>query len=328
MDLTTSYLGLRIKNPIIVGSSTFTGTLDGIVNCAKAGAGAVVLKSLFEEQILSDIKKEEGYTDIYNSNPDADLYMKTFLRGNEIAIYEKLVREAKKTVDIPIIASINCADKGEWISFAQELQDAGADAIELNIAVSPFDKDTTSKDIEDEVLDIFNEVKKTVTVPVSVKLGNHFTNIGNLAFRLSMAGAAGLVLFNRFYNPTIDIEKMKIVSGTAFSVEEENSDTLRWISLLTAQGIPCDLSASTGVHSAEDVVRQILAGAESVQVCSALYRRGVNHIADMLKGLEKWMERHNFNSINDFKGKCSAAADVKIFERLQYLRRNNDLINN
>ncbi len=325
MNLATSYLGLKLKNPIIVGSSTFTGTVDGIVKCAKAGAGAVVLKSLFEEQILSDIKKEEGLTDIYTSNVDADLYMKTFLRGNEIAIYTNLIREAKKNVDIPIIASINCADKGEWTSFAKELQEAGADALELNIAVSPFDKDVVSKDIEDEVVNIFKEVKKTVTIPVSVKLGDHFTNIGNLAFRLSMAGAAGLVLFNRFYNPTIDIENMKVVPGSALSVEEENGSTLRWISLLAAQGIPCSLSASTGVHSAEDVVRQILAGATSVQVCSVLYRKGIDFIANMLEGMEKWMQKHNFNSINDFKGKCSASADVKVFERLQYLRRNNDL---
>ena len=325
MNLTTSYLGLKLKNPIVVGSSTFTGTVDGIVKCAKAGAGAVVLKSLFEEQILSDIKKEEGYTDIYTHNVDADLYMKTFLRGNEIAIYTNLIREAKKAVDIPIIASINCADKGEWMSFAKELQNAGADALELNIAVSPFDKDVASKVIEDEVVNIFNEVKKTVSIPVSVKLGDHFTNIGNLAFRLSMAGAAGLVLFNRFYNPTIDIENMKVVPGSALSVEEENGSTLRWISLLAAQGIPCCLSASTGVHSAEDVVRQILAGASSVQVCSVLYKKGIDFVANMLEGMEKWMHKHNFNSINDFKGKCSASADVKVFERLQYLRRNNDL---
>ncbi len=325
MNLNTSYLGLNLKNPIVVGSSTFTGTVDGIVKCAKAGAGAVVLKSLFEEQILSDIKKEEGYTDIYTSNVDADLYMKTFLRGNEIAIYTNLIREAKKNVDIPIIASINCADKGEWMSFAKELQEAGADALELNIAVSPFDKDVASKDIEDEVVNIFKEVKKTVSIPVSVKLGDHFTNIGNLAFRLSMAGAAGLVLFNRFYNPTIDIEHMKVVPGSALSVEEENGSTLRWISLLAAQGIPCCLSASTGVHSAEDVVRQILAGASSVQVCSVLYKKGIDFITEMVKGMEKWMQMHNFNSINEFKGKCSASADVKVFERLQYLRRNNDL---
>ncbi|MBO4567365.1 MAG: dihydroorotate dehydrogenase-like protein [Bacteroidales bacterium] len=325
MNLTTSYLGLKLKNPIVVGSSTFTGTVDGIVKCAKAGAGAVVLKSLFEEQILSDIKKEEGYTDIYTHNVDADLYMKTFLRGNEIAIYTNLIREAKKAVDIPIIASINCADKGEWMSFAKELQNAGADALELNIAVSPFDKDVASKVIEDEVVNIFNEVKKTVSIPVSVKLGDHFTNIGNLAFRLSMAGAAGLVLFNRFYNPTIDIENIKVVPGSALSVEEENGNTLRWISLLAAQGIPCCLSASTGVHSAEDVVRQILAGASSVQVCSVLYKKGIDFVANMLEGMEKWMAKHNFNSISDFKGKCSASADVKVFERLQYLRRNNDL---
>lgn len=325
MDTITSYLGLKLKNPIIVGSSTFTGTVDGIKRCAEAGAGAVVLKSIFEEQILADIKKEEGYTDLYMSNPDADVYMKTFLRGNEISIYEKLIREAKETVDIPIIASINCADKGEWISFAKEFENAGADALELNIAVSPFNREIPSKDIEDEVIAIFSEVKKNVKIPVSVKLGNHFTNIGNLAFRLSMAGAAGLVLFNRYYNPTIDIEKMKVVPGTALSVEEENGDTLRWIKILSSEGIPCELSASTGVHTSEDVVRQLLAGAATVQVCSTLYKNGVSYISEIIAGLEAWMRKHNFNSINDFKGKCSAPEDIKIFERLQYLRRNNDL---
>lgn len=325
MNTITSYLGLKLKNPIIVGSSTFTGTVDGIKRCAEAGAGAVVLKSIFEEQILADIKKEEGYTDLYMSNPDADVYMKTFLRGNEISIYEKLIREAKETVDIPIIASINCADKGEWISFAKEFENACADALELNIAVSPFNREIPSKDIEDEVIAIFSEVKKNVKIPVSVKLGNHFTNIGNLAFRLSMAGAAGLVLFNRYYNPTIDIEKMKVVPGTALSVEEENGDTLRWIKILSSEGIPCELSASTGVHTSEDVVRQLLAGAATVQVCSTLYKNGVSYISEIIAGLEAWMRKHNFNSINDFKGKCSAPEDIKIFERLQYLRRNNDL---
>ena len=325
MDTAVSYLGLKLKNPIVVGSSTFTGTVDGIKRCAEAGAGAVVLKSIFEEQILADIKKEEGYTDLYMSNPDADVYMKTFLRGNEISIYEKLIREAKETVDIPIIASINCADKGEWISFAKEFENAGADALELNIAVSPFNREITSKDIEDEVVAIFSEVKKNVRIPVSVKLGNHFTNIGNLAFRLSMAGAAGLVLFNRYYNPTIDIETMKVVSGTALSVEEENSDTLRWIKILSSDGISCELSASTGVHTSEDVVRQLLAGAATVQVCSTLYKNGVGYISELVNGLEAWMKKHNFNSIDEFKGKCSAPEDIKIFERLQYLRRNNDL---
>lgn len=325
MNTITSYLGLNLKNPIIVGSSTFTGTADGIKRCAEAGAGAVVLKSIFEEQILADIKKEEGYTDLYMSNPDADVYMKTFLRGNEVSIYEKLIREAKQIVDIPIIASINCADKGEWISFAKEFENAGADALELNIAVSPFNREIPSKDIEDEVIAIFNEVKKNVKIPVSVKLGNHFTNIGNLAFRLSMAGAAGLVLFNRYYNPTIDIEKMKVVPGTALSVEEENGDTLRWIKILSSEGIPCELSASTGVHTSEDVVRQLLAGAATVQVCSTLYKNGVSYISEIIAGLEAWMKKHDFNSIDDFKGKCSAPEDIKIFERLQYLRRNNDL---
>ena len=291
MDLTTTYLGLKLKNPIIVGSSTFTGTIEGIINCAKAGAGAVVLKSLFEEQILSDIKKEQSAMELYAMDPDYDVYVKTFMRGNEIGIYEKLIREAKKAVDIPIIASINCTDKGEWTQFAKEMQEAGADAIELNIAISPFDKDVLSQQIENEVIAIFNEVKKSVSIPVAVKIGNHFTNIENMAFRLAEAGAAGLVLFNRFYNTTIDIEKMKVVPGSAISVPEENSEALRWISLLSARKIPCSLSATTGVFSSEDVVRQLLGGATTVQLCSTLYKNGINHIEDIISGVKGWMDK-------------------------------------
>ena len=325
MDLTTTYLGLKLKNPIIVGSSTFTGTIEGIINCAKAGAGAVVLKSLFEEQILSDIKKEQSAMELYAMDPDYDVYVKTFMRGNEIGIYEKLIREAKKAVDIPIIASINCTDKGEWTQFAKEMQEAGADAIELNVAISPFDKDVLSQQIENEVIAIFNEVKKSVSIPVAVKIGNHFTNIENMAFRLAEAGAAGLVLFNRFYNTTIDIEKMKVVPGSAISVPEENSEALRWISLLSARKIPCSLSATTGVFSSEDVVRQLLGGATTVQLCSTLYKNGINHIEDIISGVKGWMDKQNMSCINDFRGRCNAPEDIKVFERLQYLRRNNDL---
>lgn len=325
MDTSISYLGLKLKNPLVVGSSTFTGTVEGIRQCAEAGVGAVVLKSIFEEQILADIKKEEGYTDVFLSNADTDTYMKSFLRGNEIAVYENLIREAKQVVDIPIIASINCTDKGEWISFARKFEAAGADALELNIAISVFDRNISSKDIEDEIVTIFSEVKKNVNIPVAVKLGSHFTNIGNLAFRLSVAGAAGLVLFNRYYNATIDVESMKVVPGNAFSVEEENSDTLRWINILSSEGIPCELSASTGVFTSEDIVRQLLAGATTVQVCSVLYKKGVDCISELVDGLESWMKRHNFNNVNEFKGKCTAPDDVKVFERLQYLRRNNNL---
>lgn len=184
MKLSTTYLGLKLKSPIIVSSSTLTGSVESIKHCAEAGAGAVVLKSIFEEQILSEIRREEGYTDvdIYDSYPEAQEYLNTYMRGTEIEIYEKLVRESKKVVDIPIIASINCSDKGEWISIARELQDAGADALELNVAIAAFDRDIDPREIEKEYIDILKEVEKNINIPVSVKLGDHFTNISRVAF--------------------------------------------------------------------------------------------------------------------------------------------------
>ena len=327
MKLRTTYLGLELKSPIIVSSSTLTGNVESIKKCADAGAGAVILKSIFEEQISSEIKREEGYSeeDIYDAYPEAQEYLNTFMRGSEIEIYEKLIRESKKVVDIPIIASINCSDKGEWIRIAKELQDAGADALELNIAIAAFDRDLDPRKIEEEYISILKEVEKNINIPVSVKLGDHFTNISRLAFNLTKAGAKGLVLFNRFYNPDINIEKMKVVTGNSISAPEENHNTLRWISLLSSQEIPCELSASRGVYTGEDVIKQILAGAQTVQVCSTLYRNGIEYVKQMNTDIEAWMDRHNFNNVKDFRGIANKKEDIKVVERLQYLRRNYDI---
>ena len=327
MKLKTTYLGLELKSPIIVSSSTLTGNVESIKKCADAGAGAVILKSIFEEQISSEIKREEGYSeeDIYDAYPEAQEYLNTFMRGSEIEIYEKLIRESKKVVDIPIIASINCSDKGEWIRIAKELQDAGADALELNIAIAAFDRDLDPRKIEEEYISILKEVEKNINIPVSVKLGDHFTNISRLAFNLTKAGAKGLVLFNRFYNPDINIEKMKVVTGNSISAPEENHNTLRWISLLSSQEIPCELSASRGVYTGEDVIKQILAGAQTVQVCSTLYRNGIEYVKQMNADIEAWMDRHNFNNVKDFRGIANKKEDIKVVERLQYLRRNYDI---
>jgi len=327
MKLRTTYLGLELKSPIIVSSSTLTGNVESIKKCADAGAGAVILKSIFEEQISSEIKREEGYSeeDIYDAYPEAQEYLNTFMRGSEIEIYEKLIRESKKVVDIPIIASINCSDKGEWIRIAKELQDAGADALELNIAIAAFDRDLDPRKIEEEYISILKEVEKNINIPVSVKLGDHFTNISRLAFNLTKAGAKGLVLFNRFYNPDINIEKMKVVTGNSISAPEENHNTLRWISLLSSQEIPCELSASRGVYTGEDVIKQILAGAQTVQVCSTLYRNGIEYVKQMNADIEAWMDRHNFDNVKDFRGIANKKEDIRVVERLQYLRRNYDI---
>lgn len=323
MNTTCTYLGLNLKNPIIVSSSPLTGNIESIVKCAKAGAGAIVLKSIFEEQIQADIKKEESYSDIYDSNLEIGQYLKTFVRGNEIEIYTKLIREAKAAIDIPVIASINCTDKGEWISFAKNFQEAGADAIELNIAISPFEYSLEPRAIEDEYIEILKQVEKNVSIPVSVKIGSHFTNICNMAFRLANNGAKGIVLFNRFFNPDFDIENMKVVSGNSISANEENSTTLRYVTLLKGQDIPCDISAATGIYNGKDVIKQILAGASTVQLCSSLYKNGLDQIAAILDTLTQWMQQHNFNSIADFKGKLCKGNNSSM-ERMQYLRRNSE----
>lgn len=325
MNLTTSYLGLKLRNPLIVSSSTLTSTVDGVVKCEKAGAGAVVLKSIFEEQILGDIKKEEVLNDeLYNMNPEMQQYLHTYVRGNEIEIYTKLIKESKAAVSIPIIASINCTDKGEWTSIARKFQDAGADALELNISISPFDIDLHPKDIEQEYFDILAQVKKCISIPVAVKIGDHFTNICNMVYQLARHGADAVVLFNRFYNADIDVNEMKAVPGNALSVQEENSCTLRYISLIAGQQVPCELSASTGIYTAEDAIKQILAGATSVQICSTLYHNGLDHINLMLNEMQAWMEKHHFDSIAAFRGKANKKEDIKVLERLQYLRRNQD----
>lgn len=316
-------MGLTLKNPIVISSSPLTGNTESIVKCAKAGAGAIVLKSIFEEQILADIKKEESYSDIYDSNPEMSQYLNTYVRGNEIELYTKLIREAKAAIDIPVIASINCTDKGEWISIAKNFQDAGADALELNIAISPFAYDLEPRSIEDEYVEILKQVEKNISIPVSVKIGSHFTNICNMAFRLANSGAKGLVLFNRFYNPDFDIESMKAVSGNSISANEENSTTLRYITLLKGQDIPCDISAATGIYNGSDVIKQILAGASTVQLCSSLYKNGIEQISAILDTLTQWMQRHNFNSISDFKGLLCKGNNSHM-ERLQYLRRNSE----
>lgn len=316
-------MGLNLKNPIIVSSSPLTGTTESIIKCAKAGAGAIVLKSIFEEQIQADVKEEESYADIYDSNLEMSQYLSTFIRGNEIEIYTKLIREAKAAIDIPVIASINCIDKGEWISIAKNFQDAGADAIELNIAISPFEYSLEPRAIEDEYVAIIKQVKSSVSIPVSVKIGSHFTNICNMAFRLANSGAQGIVLFNRFYNPDFDIEDMKVVAGNSISANEENSTTLRYVTLLKGQDIPCDISAATGIYNGKDVIKQLLAGASTVQLCSSLYKNGLDQISAIIGTLTDWMRRHNYSSITDFKGKLCKGNNSSM-ERMQYLRRNSE----
>lgn len=323
MDLSTTYLGLNLKNPIVVSSSKLTGNIENVKACAKAGAGAIVLKSLFEEQINARIETNLRKNELYFWYPEASEFVMNISKGAGVEDYLRLITEAKKAVSIPVIASVNCVSPVEWTHFAAKLQDAGADAIELNIAIFPFDRNVSSLQIEDTYIEILTSVKERVTIPVSVKMGSYFTNIYAMAYRLAEAEADGLVLFNRFYNPDVDIATAKVVTDNVFSNPDEKSISLRWIALLTASGIPTDIAASTGIHYSIGVAKQLLAGATVTQVCTTLYQNGIPYLREIVNGLSDWMKKKGYSNIEDFRGLVNKYPENTAgFERLQYMKKN------
>ncbi len=326
MDLSTTYMGLKLKNPLIVSSSRLTGDLKGIMQCVEHGAGAIVLKSLFEEQIRLEAEsklRNSRDNNIYYWFPEAKEQVVGMSLEANLEKYLDFVRELKKQVDVPIISSINCVTADEWPKFATAIEEAGADALELNIAIFPFHAELKADKIQETYYTILKEVKKHVSIPVSVKLGYYFTNLCSVANQLVEDGADALVLFNRYFRPDIDIETLKVVANDHMSTPEELSIPLRWIALLSGAKIDCDLSASTGAHYHTGVIKQLLAGAQTVQLCSTLYQNGIPYIATILKDLKSWMEGHNFKTIDDFRGKSleNQTTDAS-FERVQFMRRD------
>jgi dihydroorotate dehydrogenase (fumarate) len=314
-------MGLKMKNPIIVSSSKLTDDIANIRKCADVGAGAIVLKSLFEEQLLADSNALMDQDIKYFWFPEAIEYINKHSKEHGLKQVLELIKQAKNYTDIPIIASINCVTAFEWPKFAKTLQDAGADGLELNIAIFPFDKTIPSKQIEDQYVEIVAEVKKHVDVPVSVKLTNYFTNLTQITQRLDDAGVDGLVMFNRLYRPDIDIEKLTIVRENLLSAPEEVSKSLRWVALLSNK-LKCSIAGGTGIHDYKGVAKQLLAGANATQICSTLYNNGISYIDTILFDLQKWMEKHRFNSIADFNGKiCKDDECSQKFERIQFLRK-------
>jgi len=323
MDLTTKYMGLDLKNPIVVGSSKLTSTLSNLIVCEQSGAGAVVLKSLFEEQLVARAEQKTMRNEMYFWYPEANDYMVDRVKRSEFEAYLKFVRNAKAVLNIPIIASINCVSPIEWPKYAAKIQDAGADALELNIGIFPFDKNVGSQQIEDMYIEIVQEVKKFVSIPISVKLGMFFTNIHAITHRLADSGTDALVLFNRFYNPDVDIATKQVITDNVFSNPNEKSIPMRWIALLSADKIACDLAASTGIHYATGVAKQLLVGATVTQLCTTLYQNGIPYIGEIITGLEAWMKQNNYKRIDDFRGLLNkVAGSTAGFERIQYLKKD------
>jgi dihydroorotate dehydrogenase (fumarate) len=322
MDLKTRYMGLELRNPIIVSSSKLTSTIENIRKCADLGAGAIVLKSLFEEQLLADADKLMDRDEKYFWYPEAVDFINQHSKDHGVNEYLKLLREAKEHTSIPIIASINCTTPDEWPKFARTLEDSGADGIELNIAIIPMIGEISSKEIEDRYIEIIKEVKKYTNLPIAVKFGPLFTNPVNIIQRMDEAGADALVIFNRFYRPDINIDNETIVHNNILSCPEEMTQSLRWVSLLSDK-VKCDVAANTGIHDARGIVKQLLAGADAVQICSALYSNGISYIDTMLTDLRAWMEDHNYKSISDFKGKIARDNEhAAAFARVQFMKRN------
>lgn len=318
VDLSVKYAGLNLKSPIVVSSSGLTNSVERIEKIASSGAGAVVLKSLFEEQIQFEISEMEAGSDY----PEAGDYLKTYARENSIKNYLQLITETKSAIDIPVIASVNCHTSNEWIDFTARMEEAGADAIELNIFYLANDKKKDPREYETVYLDILTAVKSKVSIPVMVKLGSHFTNLTWMVDQLYQRGAAAVVLFNRFYAPDISIDDLTMGSSEIFSTPAEIRNSLRWVGILSSEVNKIDIAASTGVHSASGAVKQLLAGATVVQVCSVLYKNGVQYINNMNSELKAWMEKKQYRSIDEFRGKMnySNIENPEEYERAQFIK--------
>jgi dihydroorotate dehydrogenase (fumarate) len=320
-DLKTKYMGLELKNPIIVGSSGLTNNVENIVEAEKKGAAAVVLKSLFEEQISHEVNKTMAGDEYLNAYPEAMDYISNYSKDSTVDNYLKLIKDAKAAVNIPIIASINCVTSNDWISFASQVEKAGADALELNIFILPSDPRQNGEENEKVYFDIVEKVKKVVNIPIAIKISSYFSGLAKTALSLSWTGIAGMVLFNRFFSPDIDIDNFEVKPTNVFSTPEELSTSLRWVAMLSSR-LHCDIAASTGIHDGSAVIKQLLAGAKAVQLSSILYKEGFGEIKAMLKDLEAYMDKHSFKAIADFNGRMSIkeTENPAAYERVQFMK--------
>ncbi|MBC8524798.1 MAG: dihydroorotate dehydrogenase-like protein [Chlorobium phaeobacteroides] len=320
-DLSTTYMGLKLKNPVIAGSSGMTESVESVTKAADAGAGAVVLKSLFEEQIHN----ESGYAIDSNEQDyyyaQAEEYIRNYTRGNDLRAYLDLISGCKDAVDIPVIASINCVSSSEWTDFAVQAQRAGADGLELNMFMLPSDPDRDSGQSEQVYLDVLEKVTGLISIPVAAKISYYFSGLANIVEKIASTGISGLVMFNRFFSPDIDIENFEVKSTNVFSSPQDLSLSLRWVAMLSSR-VPCDIAASTGIHDGKALIKQLLAGAKAGQIASVLYSEGYEVISPMLEELDAYMERHNFSTLDEMIGKMSfeKSGNPAAYERVQFMK--------
>ncbi len=323
IDLSTTYLGLKLKNPLVASSSPMCADLGNVRRIEDAGAGAVVLHSLFEEQIeLESEELDRFLTESAGLSPEATTHLPEPMHpvmGPEQ--YLKHIAQCKQAVKIPIIASLNGTTPGGWLHYARLMQQAGADALELNIYYIPVDPKVTGEQVEQQYVDLVRAIKAEVTIPVAVKLGPYFSSIGNMSKKLDAAGADGLVLFNRFYQPDYDLENMEVVPNLILSNSYELLLRLHWIAVIYGS-VKADLALTGGVHHATDVIKSMMAGAKVAMMTSALLKRGISFLDTLATEMLVWMGEHEYDSIKQMQGSMSrnAVPQPKAFERANYMK--------
>jgi dihydroorotate dehydrogenase (fumarate) len=320
-DISCKYLGMTLKSPIVVGSCGLTQSVSRIADLEQNGAGAVVLKSIFEEEIAFEFQDMLRQAAPGAYNYEHFDYYDYQIKEERLGRYIQLIQESKRAVSIPVIASVNCTYSHEWTFFAERLQAAGADALELNMFFPPSDFKRTSHERTQLYFDTIAKVKSRVSIPIVLKISHYMDDLGAMIQRLSQTGISALVLFNRFYSPDFDIDQQRVVQTNVFSNSTEYALPMRWVALMAGR-VDCDLVASTGIHDGRTVIKQILAGATAVQVVSTLYKNGTAHLKSMLQEVQDWMIRNEYYALEQFRGAMSQAKseDPAVYERFQFMK--------
>ena len=321
MDTKTKYLGLELKTPIIVGSCGLTADVDKMVQMENAGAGAIVVKSVFEEQIIYDIKRNTHVVAPTDNYGDSYEYIAMHVADDSLEKHFSMIREAKQRLTIPVIGSVNCFSYENWLTYAKKFEEAGCDALELNMAILPYETSLSADDVERTFSQIINTLRKSISIPISIKVGTYFTDMAKQMQQLSWMGIQGVTMFNKNVQVDIDIEKETLTNASYLSNPEDIYNTLRWIAILSKK-MRCDLSASTGVYTSDDVVKMLLAGATSVQVVSCLYKNGIESLRQLNEGLQRWMEKKGYDNIAKFRGKLAVQPTDKasVAMRTQFMK--------
>lgn len=321
MNTESKFLGLELKSPIIVGSCGLTSDVEKMVKMEQAGAGAVVIKSVFEEQIIYDIKRNTHMVAPTDSYGDSYEYIAQHVADDSLDRHFSMIREAKRRLTIPVIGSINCFSYENWLTYAMKFQEAGCDALELNMAILPYETSLSADDVDRTFNQIINTLRKSISIPICIKVGTYFTDMAKQMQQLSWMGIQGVTMFNKSVQVDIDTDSETLKNASYLSTHEEMFNTLRWIALLCKK-MRCDLSASTGVFTADDVVKMLLAGANTVQVVSCLYKNGIDTLRELNDGLRAWMQRKGYENIAAFRGKLSVmpADKASVAMRTQFMK--------